>query len=55
MMHSESNKSRCRFGGSNRSHGSYESHVSYQKKREPRPAFADRGSLTLAMSYSRTT
>jgi RimJ/RimL family protein N-acetyltransferase len=25
------------------------------KRREPRPAFAGRGSLTLAMSYSRTT
>src|SRR6516162_7069880 len=26
-----------------------------QKNREPRLAFTDRGSLTLAMSYSRTT
>jgi hypothetical protein len=26
-----------------------------KKRREPRPAFAGRGSLTLAMSYSRTT
>src|SRR3984893_14751888 len=29
--------------------------VRLAEKREPRPAFADRGSLTLAMSYSRTT
>ena len=29
--------------------------IGKRQKREPRPAFAGRGSLTLAMSYSRTT